>query len=470
MPLSDQALGWMQHAQMQAQQAEADARVDSANRAVEYYEGNTEAETLGYFDRQLVNQIAFANNNITQRIIKRISLVHKVKPNAIFPDDANEEAVKVYRQATVMDGVKLPRAERMLNLLKGIFLKSTFRNGRLELDIIRDFVPIFDGDPMQPVAVTYPVQASSEVTSTEGEVWAFWSADEQFLYLKGGEVLEREDPLQGKNPYGMLPGIFCFAEGAPPEEAFMNFMPCMDIIETNLSINLALTEMNANIRFQNFDYLYLEGVKNAGDITISQDAFTELPPGVKMGAVGISSHVADTITGVEFLYASIAQNYGLDAKFVQGVAPESGLALNIRNQELMENRAGTLENWRMIHRDLYKIRQAQVKYHFRKSLPDGMELDFHETEQVQTAQEKREQAEWKVQNGWSTYAQELLESNPDAFPGDPDNDITPLMQAEEHIRENLQKSAEFKQAGTPMTAGEQAIANALNQQPQGELE
>jgi len=466
MALSEQALEMMNNAQMEAQQATSLARLDVINRAVEYYEGQTEGETLDYFDPEMMKKISYANNNITKRIIKRISQVHKVRPIVLFPEDTKQDVITAYNAATKMDVVKFARAERMLNLLNGIFLKSTFRDDQLQLEIIRDFVPIFGADPMNPIGVTYPIQASSEVTNTDAETWVMWTPTEQFKYIKGGEILE-DEKLEGVNPYGLIPGVFCFSEGAPPESSYMDYEPVKDIIESNLGINLALTEMNANIRFQNFDYPFLEGVKNAGEVIINQDRFTELPPGVKMGTVGFSSHVPDTITGVQFIYQSIAQNYGLDSKFVQGVATESGIALKVRNQELMDNRSGDVENWRMIHAAMFKVRQAQMQYHFKKTLPDGMEVDFQESMQILTEQEKRDQTDWKIQSGQTTSAQVLLDSNPDAFPGDDEVDppVTPIEQAEQKIKDNLAKTQELQGAGVPPTA----LDLALNQTPEGDL-
>ena len=465
MPLSDAAIEMMNFAQREAQQSEADARLLRINRAIEYMKGDTEAETISYFPDRFITQIAYANNNITKRIIKRISQVHKVKPTSVFPQDTPSDLIQLYKKATRLDGVKFARAERMLNLLQGVFLKSTFRNNRLELDIIRDFVPIFGDDPMQPIAVTYPIQASSDILNTDAEVWAFWSAEEQFKYVKGGDIINDDDPLKGRNPYGMIPGVFCFGEGAPPEDSYMDFMPVMDIIETNLGINLAMTSMNGNIRFQNFDYPYLTNVKNVGEITISQDRFTELPPGVEMGMVGVQSHVTPTKEGVEFMYLSVAQNYGLDSKFVQGVAPESGLALKIRNQELMENRSGDLENWRMIHADMYDIRAAQIKYHFKKTMPDEVDTDFHEADEILTDKERRDKIDWEADKGWTSYAQELIDSNPDAFPGNEEENITPLDQAVEWINKNQDLNKQMKAAGTVPTA----LDRALDAEPTGEI-
>ena len=466
--LSEYALELMNQAVRDANQAEAEARIDLVHRADEYYQGRTESETVSYFDPGMIQQIAYGNNNITARVIKRISQVHKVRPLLIFPEDANQNAIATYTEATKTKAAKMPRAERMLNLQRLIMLKSTFRSGRLEIDVIKDFVPIMGDDPMVPIAVCYPIHASSEVTDASGEVWGFVSATEQFRYNKGGTIIEGDDELEGVNPYGVMPVVFCFEEGAPPETEFMDVEPAMDLVEANLAVNLALTEMNANIRFQNFDYPYLTNIKNVGDVTISQDKFTELPPGVEMGVVGFSSHVADTVSGIQFHYKSVSMNYGLDAKFVEGVGVESGKALQLRNQELMDNRSGSLENWRNIWDALYQIEKVQMKYHFKVNMPDTMDVDFRETMKIQTEKEKREDADWLVATGQTTYAQIMIDSNPDAFPGDPDATppVTPLEQAQQFMLENLRKNSLAESAAAIPTA----LGLALQQTPEGVLE
>lgn len=466
MPLSDYALELLNKAKADADEASIVDRKELNDRAIEYYEGRTEAETMSFFDPRVKKKIAFGNNNVTKRITDRISQVHKVKPRIIFPEDTKQDLIDLYNQATMLDTVKFQRAERMTNLLKLVFLKSTYRNDMLELDIHRDFVPLMsEEDPMKPIGVAYPVHTTSDGTD-EAEKWAIWTAEEQFTYYKGGEIIKDED-LDGVNPYGIFPGAFVFAAGAPPETEFTDVEPAMDLIETNLAINLALSEMNMNIRFQNFDYPYLTNVKNAGDVVISQDSFTELPPGVEMGVVGMQSHVDSTVTGIKFHYQAIAQNYGLDSKFVEGVGVESGIAMKVRQQELLDNRAGDLDNWRNVHAALYEIRKKQIEYHWKgKKMPDTMQVDFRESMKIQTDQEKREDADWMVQTGQKTYAQIMLEDNPDAFPGDEEEGVTPLEQAEQFIKDNLAKNRELVSAGEPPSA----LDIALQSEPEGELE
>ena len=53
---------------------------------------------------------------------------------------------------------KLQRAERLCNLLECILIKPTWRNERMEYDIIRDWEPVFGDDPLNPTAIQYPLR------------------------------------------------------------------------------------------------------------------------------------------------------------------------------------------------------------------------------------------------------------------------------------------------------------------------
>ena len=62
------------------QDAEKKRWIKSRDKAYDYYKGRTETYTKGYFSNSLVSQIPCPNNNITKRIIDRISLVYMKPP------------------------------------------------------------------------------------------------------------------------------------------------------------------------------------------------------------------------------------------------------------------------------------------------------------------------------------------------------------------------------------------------------
>ena len=137
----------------------------SRDTAYNYYKGRTEAYTEAYFSDSLNKQIPCPNINITKRVIDRISLVYMKAP---LREYSNENTPDFFYQKDH----KMQRAERLCNLLECILIKPTWKNERMEYFIIRDWEPMFDDDPLNPYAITYPLQVRSQVMDTTPELWA----------------------------------------------------------------------------------------------------------------------------------------------------------------------------------------------------------------------------------------------------------------------------------------------------------
>ena len=153
----------------------------SRDMAYDFYKGRTESYTKAYFSDSLNKQIPCPNINMTKRVIDRISLVYMKAP---LREYSNETTPDYYYEKDF----KMQRAEKLCNLLECILLKPTWRNDRIEYDIIRDWEPLFyDDDPLNPSAITYPLSVRSSVMDTTAELWAYWDIDNHFIYEKEQE-------------------------------------------------------------------------------------------------------------------------------------------------------------------------------------------------------------------------------------------------------------------------------------------
>ena len=389
------------------QQKEVNAKRLERQRAELYYDGRTKEETKTYFDDTLLTQIAISNNNITRRIINRISGVYLNSP------DRKTEA-NGYEELTRGKTPRFRRAERLTNLLKYIALKVTVRDGKFDYDIIKDFEPIFGDDPLVPIGITFPIAVSSAVLDDSDEIWEVWTDQDYFRVIKGGDIIPDEANPEHINPYGIMPVMFIHADGVP-EGSFTDVDPCLDLIETNLSINIAETEKNANIRFQSFGYPWITGADTDQEILISQNAFTKLPLNAKMGIESPPNTISSVTEAIKFKYAYISLNYGLDAQFAEGTAQESGLSRQMRNLELTESRSGQLSTWRDVETDAYKIEQAIAKVEFKKTWPDEFGVDFHEKDLVLSEQEKRDNDDYEIGKGYTNAGETLFEADKDRF-------------------------------------------------------
>ena len=143
----------------------------SRYKALDYYKGNTKEYVHDYFSESTLSKVPIGNVNITKRIINRISLVYMESP------------IRTYTKEDVTDYFsgkdhKLQRLERMTNLLDGVLIKPCWRikddgSECIEYDIIMDYEPLFDTDPLNPYAFVYPIADKAEVLDTTPEQFSY---------------------------------------------------------------------------------------------------------------------------------------------------------------------------------------------------------------------------------------------------------------------------------------------------------
>ena len=126
----------------------------SRYEALDYYKGITKEYVSKYFSDSTLSKVPIGNVNITKRVIDRISLVYMTPPVRLY---SNEDTPDFFKEKDL----KLQRLERMTNLLDGVLVKPCWRikdgKGYIEYDIIMDYEPLFDTDPLNPYAIDYPI-------------------------------------------------------------------------------------------------------------------------------------------------------------------------------------------------------------------------------------------------------------------------------------------------------------------------
>ena len=380
------------------------------DRANDYYKGRTEAYTKGYFSDSLNSQIPCPNVNITKRIIDRISLVYMKPP---IREYSNEKTPDLFYQKDF----KLQRSERLCNLLECILLKPTWRNDRMEYDIIRDWEPMFDVDPLNPYAIHYPLQARSQVLDTTPELWAYWDSEHHFIYEKGtGKKIVTDENQEMINPYSMLPFVECYSKGKP-EASYFDTDASPDLIATNEAINVAEFNKNANIMFQSFGFGYVNGSNiEKESLEIGQDKWSFLGHDGTLNMVAPPNSVPALTDSIESSYKMLAQNYHLSISFVDGSSAASGVALRLRNQELMDSRRSDVTRWREIENKLYEIEERIIMVEQGKDPGFLLGIDYEESTEILSDQEQREKWDWLKANGLTDNAQILMEMDADKYP------------------------------------------------------
>ena len=392
------------------QQGEKNRWKKSREKAYNYYKGRTEGYTKEYFSDSLNKQIPCPNINITKRIIDRISLVYMKAP---IREYSNENIVEILHQKDH----KMQRAERLCNLLECLLIKPTWKNGRIEYFLIRDWEPLFDSDPLNPYAITYPLQVRSSVMDTTPELWAYWDEENHFIYEKGtGKKIVQENHTDMINPYGILPFVNCYRDGKP-ESSYFDTDASPDLIATNTAINVAEYNKNANIMFQSFGFGFITGSNIEKEkLDIGQDKWSFLGHDGSLNMVSPPISVHYLVESVESSYKMLAQNYHLSISFVDGTSAASGVALRLRNQELMDSRRSDVERWKNIEKEIFGVEERIIINELGKDAGFLLGVDYEESTEVLSDQEQREKWDWELSHSLIDEADILMQQDADKYP------------------------------------------------------
>ena len=399
----------LQESRWDAQQNEKNQWRKARMCAREFYNGTNEKYTKKYFSNKLLGKIPLANVNITRRIIDRISLVYMKPPNREY---SNENVPTFFNDKDF----KMQRAERMTNLLEHILIKPTWRNGSIDYDVIMDFEAMFGEDPLRPIAYTYPLAIKSSVMDDTPELTAYWDAENTFIFDNNGKIMDDPNNPDHINPYGVLPFVECFKNGRP-EYSYIDTSPANDLIATNLEVNVAETNSNANTMFQSFGYMYVNGSQlDKDELEVGQDKISFLGIDGTLNIVSPPNTVDALASSIEHSYKLLAQNYHLNISFVEGTAAQSGGAIKLRNQELTDSRISDVIRWKEIEYKLYELETIILAVESNINTGELLKVDYQENVEILSDDEQRAKWDWELSHGIIDVSDILMQKDADRFP------------------------------------------------------
>ena len=385
------------------------ARLD----ALEFYKGRSLPYTMDYFDKTLFDKVPAANVNVTKRIVDRISLVYMKPPKRTY---TKEDTPLLFHHKDF----KLQRAERFTNLLDAVLIKPCMRfndknEQQIEYDLIWDYEPIFGDDPLKPTAITYPIATKDSVMDNTPELWVYWDKENTFTYDNNGKIYTDEMNPEMVNPYGVLPFVECWRDGKP-ESSYLDTDASSDLIQTNKLINVAETNKNANIMFQSFGYIYINGSQlEKDDLDIGPDKISFLGADGTMNLVSPPDTVGTITNAVTTSYKMLAQNYHIDISFVEGTVAQSGVAIKLRNTELTDSRVSDVIRWKEVEKQLFELESLMIAVDLGKDAGELEQIDFQETMEVLSDDEQRAKWDWELSKGLIDEADILIQQDPDRF-------------------------------------------------------
>ena len=218
------------------------------------------------------------------------------------------------------------------------------------------------------------------------------------------------------NFYGILPFVHCYANGKP-EASLFDTDASPDLIATNEAINVAEFNKNANIMYQSFGYMYVNGSNIEKEkLEVGQDKISFLGHDGTLSIVSPPNSVPALVDSINNSYKMLAQNYHLSISFVEGTSAESGIALRLRNQELMDSRRSDVERWKRIEHKLFEVEERILINEIGKDIGTFDGIDYEESTEILSEEEQRAKWDWELANGLIDTIDILMQQDSDKFP------------------------------------------------------
>jgi len=383
-------------------------------KLLDYYNGVTKGYVEDYFDTDAFKEIPVYEANITKRLINKMSRIYTI--------GANRNVNSRYDGLTKVKDARMKHIERMTRLIGTVATRVIWTPTGFEYVPVYFFAPFFEGDPLNPSAITYPLMNPVDDISYDAEQkYIYWDSEVWAIKDEDGVI---EDSFE--HGLGMLPFVFTHRENQI-DSFFVS--GANDIINANEHANITLTELQLGLRFQMFGQQWTTG-EMPNNQRMGTNFILELPEDGNFGIEAPQGDLLSVIESIKFQIELVAQNNHLWIQWSeQGGEVPSGISLMIKDLERTEDYEDDKGLWKMYEDKFYEVERAVAKAN-GVSLPEKFGIDFNEPEYPKTVQDQMMWDEHRLRLNLTTEADLLVEYN---------DDLT-LEEAEKKIAENKQKN------------------------------
>ncbi|HEA68301.1 hypothetical protein LCGC14_1268440 [marine sediment metagenome] len=392
------------------------------------YEGNNLQELTDNFFKNKENKVQTsvpgASQNLIERAIRRRSLVYKNRPDygvAKWPE--GYDAMKRW--------LFFKSAERIANNIGTILLRAKVIDDEMNYELLTDYIPFFEEDPLVPTGILYPVTTpSADITANPETQWVFWTKDILLVMDSKGNPKVQPDNTENVNRFGILPFVTVNVREGRDYWRWGYGKPLLD---ANLAVNVAVTEMRLGTRYSMMGQWVATG-QGLDDIKIKMgvDQVIKLPQEATLQAIAPPAEMSAAVDYAKFEYENVLQNMGLNVQWGDDGGVPSGESLKVKNIELLELREDDVATWQVADEQLYEVEQAV----WEGKLPNRT-VNYDEIEFPVTPTEQQAQDQWDLDHGLLTTAQILMRDNPDGY------------KTEKKAQDQINKNREVQRASAP---------------------
>ena len=285
----------------------------------------------------------------------------------------------------------MKQASRYTKLLKAILLKTVWRNGHIDLDIITGNILDVEcgGSPedLKTVLIT-DYGKSGKIEDIE---YSRWTADTWQRLNYKGDIIESQ-----KNIYGALPFLPIF--DFPPVGNDFWIPGGSDLISQQEAINIKLVDLLHLLHWQSFGVGYLKGssnsIENSEILTIGPGSLVELEENGEIGFASQKAEIGAVVEAIDQIIKWACVSHGLSAAAVTtDISQTSGISKFWDSQELSEMRVEDKILFQAYEQKLFNLIRLVHNTHSKEKISDSAKLKINFADPSRPAQSPLDQAE-----------------------------------------------------------------------------
>jgi hypothetical protein len=296
--------------------------------------------------------------SFARKIIDKKAMVYK---NPVSRTHSNQEALDDTIDLLNVDNT-MKKANKYVELFKNTlihvfpWLDKTINKYKIALRVLAPYSYDVIEDMENPEtirAVVYSYETGERTLDGKPALnYIWWSTAYHFTTNNKGQIIELLSPENNLNPIQMLP----FVDIAEDKDSCYWAKGGDDIINCDVLLNIAITDLNYIIKYQSMGIFYLAGAGVPKSVKVGPSSMIVLEkregdPDMQIGFASSNPQIDAVLSSIEQYLNFVLSTNSLDAGSISGrvtaAAASSGLQEMIKRSELLDD----IQDQQEIYRD-----------------------------------------------------------------------------------------------------------------------
>lgn len=425
MLIPDKSIELIQKTAMEAiMQSEMDANEDR-EMALDYWEHTaTDQYIKNYFRGDSLSQVPIFTSGLTRRVVSAACQVYRKMPNYSTDQRYIDMSGDLWRQMRLL--------EQMTFLLGTVGLLTSYNEekSKLEHSLLLFYEPLFLPGENKPFGVVYQTETQGSTAADSMNhryvVWTEGSDNKpglHFSFDRNGNIYAPHNNPKMENPFGDIIPV-TWAHRYQPLRDWGGGTGAIDIVNANQQLDLALTELSLALRFGAIGIRYVTGVDSDELISVGPDKILVLPEQATMGSLGPNVSLTELIEASKWMVTQAMHNNNIRLRWndEKGNSP-SGESLRVQEVSTQEDKEASKEMvWRPFEQDRFQTDKRVLEVKAGITIGDEFSVDFVDTDVYMSPQERREDWQFKWENGLATKKDWFKETYGNDYPDEKINE------------------------------------------------